>query len=200
MANNGQCYVLKLRKRKWYVGYTEKGIERIETHLNENGSKWTRKYPPVKPIRPVMTELGQTKATPKNKPNNDEDKLTLKMMKKHGIKQVQIWRRSFDIPPPPMKLSNPYHPSKNKIYANLRLREKVWIGGELVSNPLTEIPSEEEVNNKLAELQADFDANEYKVNRQREYPSIQECVHAILDDDLESLQILRQAVKEKYPK
>ena len=89
MANNGQCYVLKLRKRKWYVGYTEKGIERIETHLNENGSKWTRKYPPVKPIRPVMTELGQTKATPKNKPNNDEDKLTLKMMKKHGIQNVR---------------------------------------------------------------------------------------------------------------
>jgi hypothetical protein len=33
-----------------------------------------------------------------------------------------------------------------------------------------------------------------------EYPSIEECVHAILDDDLENLQILRQAVKDKYEK
>ena len=30
--------------------------------------------------------------------------------------------------------------------------------------------------------------------------SIEECVHAILDDDLDNLQILRQAVKEKFPK
>ena len=40
----------------------------------------------------------------------------------------------------------------------------------------------------------------YSDRRILEYPSIGECVHAILDDDLENLQILRQAVKEKYPK
>ena len=34
------------------------------------------------------------------------------IMSKYGEKQVQIWRRSFDIPPPPMK---PDHPYKNKI-------------------------------------------------------------------------------------
>jgi len=34
----------------------------------------------------------------------------------------------------------------------------------------------------------------------KEYPTIEEAVHAILDDDLENLQILRQAVKEKYSK
>jgi len=33
-----------------------------------------------------------------------------------------------------------------------------------------------------------------------EYPTIEECVHAILDDDLEALQAKRTAVKEKYPK
>ena len=36
--------------------------------------------------------------------------------------------------------------------------------------------------------------------RKTEYPTIQECVHAILDDDLDALQVLRQAVKDKYPK
>ena len=40
----------------------------------------------------------------------------------------------------------------------------------------------------------------YQAPRKAEYPSIEECVHAILDDDLENLQILRQAVKDKFPK
>ena len=33
-------------------------------------------------------------------------------IKKYGSKQVQIWRRSFDISPPPMNTTHPY---KNKI-------------------------------------------------------------------------------------
>ena len=41
------------------------------------------------------------------------------MIKKHGNKQVHIWRRSFNIPPPPMDLSHPYHPTKSKIYSNI---------------------------------------------------------------------------------
>ena len=36
--------------------------------------------------------------------------------------------------------------------------------------------------------------------RRAEYPSIEECVHAILDDDLVALQEKRAAVKAKYPK
>jgi len=53
---------------------------------------------------------------------------------------------------------------------------------------------------KQTELQTAYDAQEYARKRKTEYPSIQECVHAILDDDLENLQILRQAVKNKFPK
>ena len=41
------------------------------------------------------------------------------MISKHGSEQVHIWRRSFDIPPPKMDLSNPHHPAKNKIYKNI---------------------------------------------------------------------------------
>ena len=64
---------------------------------------------------------------------------------------------------------------------------------------LTE-PTDEQLN--ALESQADEleTANQVISNRKSEYPSIEECVHAILDDDLENLQILRQAVKEKYPK
>ena len=60
--------------------------------------------------------------------------------------------------------------------------------------------SVEDIEAKKVVLQAEYDAQEYARNRKDEYPSIEECVHAILDDDLENLQILRQAVKEKFPK
>jgi|TARA_R100000084_G_C4602424_1_gene123940 hypothetical protein len=48
--------------------------------------------------------------------------------------------------------------SKNKIYANLILSEKVGINGEVVDNPVTELPTEEEVNAKLLELQTAWDS------------------------------------------
>ena len=48
--------------------------------------------------------------------------------------------------------------SKNKIYANLKLTEKVGIDGNLVDNLVTELPTEAEVNAKLKELQDAWDA------------------------------------------
>ena len=51
-----------------------------------------------------------------------------------------------------------------------------------------------------AEAKKNFDDSDYKTKRMSEYPTIEECVHAILDDDLEALQAKRTAVKEKYPK
>ena len=47
--------------------------------------------------------------------------------------------------------------STNKIYANLQLTKKVGVNGELVDNPVTELPTEEEVNAKLVELQTAWD-------------------------------------------
>ena len=48
--------------------------------------------------------------------------------------------------------------SKNKIYVNLRLVEKIGVDGNIVDNPITELPTEEEVNAKLIELQDAWDA------------------------------------------
>ena len=48
--------------------------------------------------------------------------------------------------------------SSNKIYANLRLAEKVGINGNLVDNAVTELPTESAVNAKLKELQDAWDA------------------------------------------
>ena len=61
-------------------------------------------------------------------------------------------------------------------------------------------PSEEEIQAKITELQTEYNAKQYQRDRLAEYPSIQECIHAILDDDLEALQVKRSAVKAKYPK
>jgi len=40
-------------------------------------------------------------------------------VKKYGIEQVKQWRRSYDIPPPPMAHDHPYHPSKDPRYQNM---------------------------------------------------------------------------------
>ena len=63
-------------------------------------------------------------------------------------------------------------------------------------------PSKEDIQAKLDELQAIEDAKQYQRDRKAEYPSIEDCVHALLDggDTLTDLQALRQAVKDKYPK
>tara|TARA_R110002020_G_scaffold349460_3_gene563043 strand:+ start:1084 stop:1428 length:345 start_codon:yes stop_codon:yes gene_type:complete len=89
--------------------------------------------------------------------------------------------------------------SKNKVYANLRLTEKMGVKGILIDNPHT-LPTEKSLTDALAKQQSDFDALEYARKRQSEYPSIQECVHAILDDDLDALQAKRAEIKTKYPK
>jgi 2,3-bisphosphoglycerate-dependent phosphoglycerate mutase len=38
---------------------------------------------------------------------------------KHGLDQVKIWRRSYDIPPPPLTLTDPRHPAHDPRYAGL---------------------------------------------------------------------------------
>ncbi len=57
-----------------------------------------------------------------------------------------------------------------------------------------------QITDKQTELQTEYDNKKYQRDRKAEYPTIEECVHAILDDTLDDLQAKRQAVKEKYPK
>lgn len=48
----------------------------------------------------------------------------LKTVEKHGEKQVLIWRRSYDIPPPTTNTSSPYHPGNDPRYSNLTFPEE----------------------------------------------------------------------------
>ena len=39
---------------------------------------------------------------------------------KHGDAQVKVWRRSYDIPPPPLTRDDPRHPSRDRRYSDLK--------------------------------------------------------------------------------
>ena len=80
-VSKGQVYVLKLRGGKWYVGYTERAIKRVLQHAQKKGAKWTKKYAPVEPIPYSMSEPIHTE--------KDEDRITLKLMAEHGIRNVR---------------------------------------------------------------------------------------------------------------
>jgi 2,3-bisphosphoglycerate-dependent phosphoglycerate mutase len=38
---------------------------------------------------------------------------------KHGEEQVRIWRRAYDVPPPPQDPSDPFHPSNDRRYDDI---------------------------------------------------------------------------------
>ena len=92
--------------------------------------------------------------------------------------------------------------SKNKIYANLRLAEKVGIKGNIVDNPITELPTEEEVNTKFIELQTAWNLkyDSYKSQRQAEYPSIVDQLDDIYHNGIDAWKATIKVTKDKYPK
>jgi 2,3-bisphosphoglycerate-dependent phosphoglycerate mutase len=56
---------------------------------------------------------------------------------KHGADQVKIWRRSYDIPPPPLPATDPGHPRFDRRYANV---------------PAGELPSAESLKDTLGRV------------------------------------------------
>jgi 2,3-bisphosphoglycerate-dependent phosphoglycerate mutase len=58
-------------------------------------------------------------------------------VEKHGAEQVKIWRRSYDIPPPPLDADDPLNPRFDRRYANV---------------PAGEMPSSESLKDTLARV------------------------------------------------
>jgi hypothetical protein len=75
------------------------------------------------------------------------------------------------------------------------INQITWLNG---TTPI----SKADIEAKMTELQAEYDAEEWKRNRQAEYPTHEDCIHALLDggDTLTELQAKRTAIKNKYPK
>jgi len=63
-------------------------------------------------------------------------------------------------------------------------------------------PTEQEITDEIARLQADYDAQEYARNRKGEYPDIGDQLDMIFRAGLggDEFQSAIQAVKDKYPK
>jgi hypothetical protein len=70
-----------------------------------------------------------------------------------------------------------------------------WLNG---TTPI----SNDDILAKQTELKTAYDNEQWKRNRQAEYPSHEDCIHALLDggDTLTNLQTVRQSIKTKYPK
>jgi 2,3-bisphosphoglycerate-dependent phosphoglycerate mutase len=58
-------------------------------------------------------------------------------VERHGADQVKVWRRSYDIPPPPLPASDPGHPRFDRRYAHV---------------PPAELPSAESLKDTLARV------------------------------------------------
>ena len=98
-----------------------------------------------------------------------------------------------------------YLESKNKTYESERHNFYLIdngsgpVIGKWTVSGVTE-PTESELNALESQAESEDASTLIIYNRKKEYPSIEECVHAILDDDLAALQEKRQAIKTKYPK
>jgi len=91
----------------------------------------------------------------------------------------------------------------NEIKNSLPEVETKIVNGEAIALSEEEATAikNEWAENELAR-QLDEEANGWQRNRQAEYPSLQDCIHALLDggDTLTDLQAARQLVKDTYPK
>ena len=61
-------------------------------------------------------------------------------------------------------------------------------------------PTVAEIEAAHAEWEAEYDSKSYARARAAEYPSVEECIHAILDGELDELQAKRAEIKALYPK
>ena len=71
-------YVLKQQNNKYYVGKTSSPKFRLDTHFKTGGCAWTKKYKPTQIIG-LFPDCDTF----------DEDKYTIKYMKKYGIENVR---------------------------------------------------------------------------------------------------------------
>ena len=96
-----------------------------------------------------------------------------------------------------------------KAIKNLTTQDnEIWIKGDITEDnyddnvKCDDKPTWSEFIAERDRLDALDVTNQYQVDRLAEYPSLQDCIHALLDggDTLTDLQAARQAVKDKYPK
>jgi len=78
----------------------------------------------------------------------------------------------------------------DRTYANLRVSE----GFDYT------LPTEEELNAQVAQLQEDYDAKEYQRKRKAEYPIIADQLDDIYHNGIDGWKATIKITKDKYPK
>lgn len=78
MDNKVSIYILRCQKNKYYVGKSVKIENKILNHLTNNGSEWTKIYPPQE----VIEQYDDCDSF-------DEDKYTIKTMIKYCVNNVR---------------------------------------------------------------------------------------------------------------
>ena len=63
-----------------------------------------------------------------------------------------------------------------------------------------QLPTEEAINAKIAELQADYDSKQYQRDRAAAYPSWQDQLDNIFHNGIDAWKADIQAIKDQYPK
>lgn len=71
-------YVLRLEGNRFYIGKTDNVQQRLQQHMQGQGSNWTRKYKPL-----------SLEKTIKNASPFEEDKVTKEYMAKYGVDKVR---------------------------------------------------------------------------------------------------------------
>ena len=71
-------YVLELQGNKYYVGKTNHTFQRFNQHKSGSGAKWTQKHK-VKDLFAFHKDMKDT----------DENKITIQMMKRYGVRNVR---------------------------------------------------------------------------------------------------------------
>ena len=61
-------------------------------------------------------------------------------------------------------------------------------------------PTEKEINDKIAELQADYDSKQYQRDRAVAYPSWQDQMDLLYHGGIDALKAELKKTKDKYPK
>ena len=69
-----------------------------------------------------------------------------------------------------------------------------------VSRDVAYDKDDKEVSYDETAVQAEIDSNEYKKQRQQEYPSIEDQLDKIYHDGIDAWKVVIKATKDKYPK
>ena len=95
------------------------------------------------------------------------------------------------------------HDAIYKLYNNVVTIREVYEKDDddkEVSRDVAYDKDDKEVSYDANAVQAEIDSNEYKKQRQQEYPSIEDQLDKIYHDGIDAWKVVIKATKDKYPK